>query len=101
MKSQILNMRRRFFPPVAVGRGMQGLRLGLPMVERSRHANGGGFRIVKLKANGHELRTGTGGIGLATAVIMVLMVFHGGEFQWVRRPNSELWDLIDGLAWIG
>jgi hypothetical protein len=61
---------------------MKNLGLGLPIVERSRHANADCFRIIELKANGHELRTGAVAIGIAATVIVVLIVFHSGEFEW-------------------
>jgi hypothetical protein len=49
---------------------MQSLGFGLPLVESSRDANGGGRRMSEFKANGHEL--GAGALG----IVMVMVVFH-------------------------
>jgi hypothetical protein len=51
-------------------RGMQGLGFGLPLVESSCDANGGGRRMSEFKPNGHKL-----GAGVAD-VVMVVIVFH-------------------------
>jgi len=56
--------------------GVQSLGLGLPVVECSRDANGGGRRVSKFKTNGHEFGTG------AVNVVMIMIVFHGGDFDW-------------------
>jgi len=49
---------------------MQSLGFGLPVVERSRDANGDGRRMSELKSNGNELEAG------AAAVIMIFIVLH-------------------------
>jgi hypothetical protein len=71
-----------------IGGGMKNLGPGLPIVERSRHANADCFRIIELKANGHKLRTGAMAIGMAAAVILVLIVLHGGESDWFPWHHS-------------
>src|ERR1019366_5849379 len=72
----------RFLQPVTAPSGMQSLGFGLPLVESSRDANGGGRRMSEFKANGHEF-----GAGVAD-VVMVMIVFHSCEFDWFLRPNS-------------
>ena len=72
----------RFLQPATAPCGMQSLGFGLPLVERSRDANGGGHRISEFKANGHELGAGVAG------VVMVMIVFHSFEFDWFLRRNS-------------
>ena len=61
---------------------MQSLGFGLPLIESSRDANGGGRRMREFKANGHELGAGVAG------VVMVMIVFHSFEFDWFLRRNS-------------
>jgi len=78
----------RFVPPVTNGGGMKNLGPGLPIVERSRHANADCFRIIELEANGHELKNGAVAIGMAAAMIMVLIVLHGDESDWFPWHHS-------------
>ena len=54
---------------------MQSLGFRLPVVKSPRYANGGGRRMSEFKANGHEFGTGAGD------VVMVMIVFHSGEFD--------------------
>jgi len=61
---------------------MQSLGFGLPVVESSREANGGGGRLSEFKADGHEFGAG------ATSVVMVMIMFHSCEFDWFFRRNS-------------
>jgi len=48
---------------------MQSLAFGLPLVESSRDANGGGGPMSEFKADGHQLPAG------AADVVMVFVVF--------------------------
>ena len=59
----------RFLPPMTDTGGMQSLGFGLPVVERSRDANGGGCWMSEFKADRHEC---------APAVVVVMIVFHRG-----------------------
>ena len=61
---------------------MQSLGFGLPVVESSGDANGGGRRMREFKANGHELGAGVAG------VVMVMIVFHSCELHWFLWLNS-------------
>ena len=77
-----------FIPPMTNGRGVQSLGLRSPIVECSGHAYRCCFWIIELKANRHELWTGAAAIGMAAAVIMVLIVFHGCGVEWFPcRPS--------------
>ena len=61
---------------------MQRLGFGLPVVESSRDANGGGRRMSEFKANRHKF-------GTAVAdVVMVMIVFHSCELLWFLWLNS-------------
>src|ERR1035438_250139 len=52
----------RFLHPATAPGGMQSLGFGLPLVESSGDANGGGRRMSEFKANGHEFGLGIAGI---------------------------------------
>src|ERR1035437_6319679 len=71
----------RFLVPATASCGMQSLGFGLPLVESSGDANGGGRRMRKFKANGHEFGAG------AVDVVMVFVVFHSFEFDWCLRRH--------------
>jgi hypothetical protein len=49
---------------------MQRLGFGLPLVEGSRDANGGGGRMSEFKANGLQWQSG------AADIVVSVMVFH-------------------------
>ena len=61
---------------------MQSLGFGLPLVESSRDADGGGGRMNEFEANGHEFGTGVAN------VVMIMIVFHSFRFDWFVRRNS-------------
>jgi hypothetical protein len=61
---------------------MQSFGFGLPVVESSRDANGGGRRMSEFKANGHKFGTGV------TDVVMVMIVFHSCESVWILWRKS-------------
>ena len=71
----------RFLHPATAPGGMQSLGFGLPVVESSGDANGGGRRMREFKANGHEFGLGVAGI------VMVMIVFHSFEFDWCLRRH--------------
>src|SRR5579872_3827021 len=66
----------RFFHPVAVSQRMHGLGLGMPVVESSRDANGGGGRMSELEMNRHGLGT------IVSGAVMIMIVLHGCECDW-------------------
>src|ERR1035438_10103238 len=72
----------RFRQPATAPGGMQSFGFGLPLVESSREANGGGGWMSEFKANGHEFGT------RFTSVVMVMIMFHSCEFHWFLRRHS-------------
>src|ERR1035437_3886375 len=74
----------RFLQPVTASCGVQSLGLGLPVVECSRDANGGGRRMSEFKANGHEFGTGV------VSVVVVMIVFHSSDSDWLASWLDSL-----------
>ena len=60
---------RGFLPPVAGSGGIQRLGFRLPVVERSREADGFGRWMRELKTNGGQLQAGV--LGVVVIVIML------------------------------